>query len=141
MASTLAAQPAERWARLFTLVADLTPADLQVPWGGGQKLDDGSVQVPFPIYSDAINAVIGLLYELNVVVVFNWSEWHRTTPLFPDAHGLADAPVADAARLTTTFIRGERFSDGAIQGAIESGALQAIFTRLRRWFDEEYPAR
>jgi O-acetyl-ADP-ribose deacetylase (regulator of RNase III) len=141
IASTLAAQPAERWARLFELVDGLTPADLQVRWGGGQKLDDGAFQVPFPIYSAAINTIIHLLYELKVMVAFAWPEWHRTTPLFPDGRGLADAPVADAARLATTFVRGERFSDGAIQQAIESGALQAILDRLRRWFDHEYPAR
>ncbi|MFC4584791.1 DUF6508 domain-containing protein [Sphaerisporangium corydalis] len=129
------------WARLFALVGGLTPADLEVRWGGGQALADGGVQAPFPIYGDAINVIIGLLYELDVIVVFDWPNWHLASPLFPYGRDLADAPVADAARLATTFVRGERFSEGAIQQAIEGGALQAIFDRLRRWFDEEYAGR
>ncbi|RCG32752.1 hypothetical protein DQ384_04560 [Sphaerisporangium album] len=140
IAATLAAQPAERWARLFSLAGALSPAGLQVPWGGGQKLAAGSVQVPHPLHGDAIDEVVALLYELKVIVVFDWQQWHRTTPLFPDGRGLAGAPVADAARLATTFVRGERFSDGAIHRAIETGALRAILDRLRRWFDDERPA-
>ena len=43
------------------------------------------------------------------------------------------------ARLATTYVRGERFGDGAIQQAIENGALLAILNRLRRWFKIEHP--
>jgi len=59
--------------------------------------------------------------------------------LLPDAAGLMEAPVADAARLATTYVRGERFSDGAIQQFIENGALLVILNRLRRWFETEHP--
>jgi hypothetical protein len=61
--------------------------------------------------------------------------------LFPEATGLAEAPVADAARLATTYIRGERFGDGAIEQALQNGALLAILARLRRWFETEHPER
>jgi hypothetical protein len=51
----------------------------------------------------------------------------------PDA--LADAPVTDAVRLLTAIQRAERFSDGAIEGALERGVMQAALARLRRWYD------
>ncbi|SDQ34760.1 O-acetyl-ADP-ribose deacetylase (regulator of RNase III), contains Macro domain [Thermostaphylospora chromogena] len=140
IAAALAAQPDEAWRRLFDLADALTPDDLKVTWEGGEETEPGVRTVPWPGYSRAVRRILDALSELGVVVVFDWTEWHRRSPLFPDGRGLRDAPVADAARLATTYIRGERFRDGSIQQAIENGALQAILDRLRRWYHEERPA-
>lgn len=137
IAAALAAQPEEAWRRLFDLADALTPDDLKVTWQGGEETEPGVRTAPWPEYSPAVRRILDALSELGVVVVFDWTEWHRRSPLFPDGRGLRDAPVADAARLATTYIRGERFSAGSIQRAIENGALQAILDRLRRWYAEE----
>lgn len=138
IAAALAEQPVGRWKRLFALADALTPEDLRVTWEGGDEVKPGVVTAPYPRYSPAINEIVTMLDDLGVIVPFDWPEWHRTSPLFPRADGLAEAPVADAARLATTFVRGERFNDGSIQEAIENGALQAILDRLRRWYHEEH---
>ncbi|MFJ2034131.1 DUF6508 domain-containing protein [Streptosporangium sp. NPDC087985] len=138
MAATLAAQPAESWEELFALADRLTPADLQTPWGGGQRRESGAIQVPYPVYSDTVSAITDLLYRLNVLVVFDWPSWYHQDR-YPGGRGLADAPVAQAARLATSIIRGERFCDGAIAGALRDGTMQAILHRLRRWYAEERP--
>ncbi|WP_308170214.1 DUF6508 domain-containing protein [Acrocarpospora catenulata] len=137
----LAAHPAERWRHLFTLVDQLTPADREVPWGGGQETRPGVTQMPYPIYSQRFLEVVRLLGELDVVVPFDWGAWSKASPYFPEGRGLAEAPVADAARLATAYVRGERFTDGALEYALENGAMQAILDRLRRWFADEHPGR
>lgn len=137
IAARLAAQPEERWRELFAAADALTPADLEVRWGGGQEIEPGVFQTGYPIYSDAVERVVGLLRRLGLVVVFDWPAWHDGNPLFPEGRGLDDAPVADAARLATTFIRGERFSEGAIGYGFATGAFQAVVRRLRRWYEEE----
>jgi O-acetyl-ADP-ribose deacetylase (regulator of RNase III) len=139
IAAALAAKPVERWRRLFDLADSLSPGKLEVRWRGGDEKEPGVFTVGYPVYSDSVSAIVESLYELGVIVSFNWPEWHRTSPLFPDAVGLTEAPVADAARLATTFVRGERFSEGAIHQALENGALLAILNRLRRWFETERP--
>ncbi|MFG3438750.1 DUF6508 domain-containing protein [Nonomuraea sp. NPDC047897] len=139
IAARLAARPEERWRELFARADALTPADLRVAWGGGQEIEPGVIQMPYPVYGDAVMRICALLGELGVVVVFGWPDWVRGNPLWPDGEGLDDAPVADAARLATAIIRGERFSDGTIGRALDHGAFQAVLRRLRRWFDEERP--
>ncbi|WP_246264408.1 DUF6508 domain-containing protein [Acrocarpospora pleiomorpha] len=134
----LAARPSEHWEKLFALADALTDADLEVTWEGGPEPgEEGVSEMPHAIYSDALDAVLSVLVGLQVIVPFDWSAWHRATPLFPDGNGLDQAPVADAARLATTFIRAERFSEGTIQEAIQSGALHAILRRLRHWYQNE----
>jgi O-acetyl-ADP-ribose deacetylase (regulator of RNase III) len=135
IAADLAAQPAERWQALFARADALTDADLEVRWGGGHQVEPGVTHMPYPIYSDAVHEVLALLSGLHTVVVFDWMRWVRVNPL--PAEGLGAAPVAVAVRITTSIIRGERFSEGTIEQAIDNGMLRAIIDRLRRWFDSE----
>jgi hypothetical protein len=44
-------------------------------------------------------------------------------------------PVADAARMATSLMRGERFCDGLIASALEDGTFAAMMERLRSWHD------
>lgn len=50
--------------------------------------------------------------------------------------GLAQAPVAEAMRLVTVIVCGERFSDGAIAKAIEDGSLLTAAKRIIAVLDE-----
>lgn len=133
IAAELAAIPEERWQRLFERMDGLTDADREVKWGGGNEVRPGVTQMPHPIYSDAVDEIRRLL----PVAVCDWSTWIRENPVFPAGDGLDRRPVADAVRLATAYIRGERFSDGAIKMAVDNGALRAIVDRLRKWFEQE----
>ncbi len=132
IAAGLAAHPAERWRELFAAVDGLTPADRAVAW----ETPEG--QLPYPRYTERFWRVVRLLAELDVVVPFDWGAWSHDSPLHPGGRGLAGAPVADAARLATAYVRGERFCDGTLESGLGNGALDAIFDRLRRWFTEEH---
>jgi hypothetical protein len=123
--------PAQRWQELFAVADALTEADREVVWGGGQELSPGVSQVPYPKYSERVNR----LRKLLPVLEFNWKQWVKGNPLFPEGHGLAEAPVADAARLSTVYLHGERFNEGAIGIALRSGAFDAIIARLRHWYE------
>jgi|GEM_PF-772916 len=136
ISATLAAQPGELWEELFALADRLTAADLQTPWAGGRKLESGAVQAPYPVYADTVRAIMSLLDRLNVAVVFDWTSWYRSDR-YPGGRGLADAPVAEAARLTTVLVRGERFSEGTIAENLKDGTMRALLDRLRRWYLEE----
>lgn len=137
IAAALARGPEHRWRRLFEIADSLTAEDLDVEWGGGQRTESGAIQAPYPRYSEPVEEIRRLLSELGVVVAFDWASWMGVSPVFPRAEGLAEAPVAEACRLATAYLRGERFTDGAIEQAIDNGALRAILDRLRRWHDDE----
>ncbi len=132
IAAGLAAHPADRWRRLFAAVDALTAAERVVTWETPEN------QLPYPVYSERFWQVVRLLAELDVVVPFDWGAWSASSPLHPDGRGLAGAPVADAARLATAYVRGERFCEGTLETGLANGALDAIFDRLRVWCTEEH---
>lgn len=65
----------------------------------------------------------------------NWDGSRR----YPRGVGLAEAPVADAMRLVTVIVRGERFCDGTIAKAIDDGSLVAAAERIITALDESTP--
>jgi hypothetical protein len=129
--ASLEAWPTSRWQELFEVADALTDVDRQLVRGGGQELEPGVHQSPYPRYS----ARILRLCKLLPVVEFNWKQWVGGNPLFPEGYGLDEAPVADAARLANVYLSGERINDGAIGIALRSGAMDAIVARLRQWYE------
>lgn len=84
--------------------------------------------------SDACQAFVSEIYELGFVHDFDWMQWLAT----PDGQKLASRPEAvatasadDLRKLLTAILRGERFGDGQIEGAFESGLLLAIARRAK----------
>jgi O-acetyl-ADP-ribose deacetylase (regulator of RNase III) len=123
--------PGEKWRELFELADGLTAEDRDFSWGGGEKNADGVIQWPYPKYSDRLRQLYVALPGANI----DWMKWMSGNPLRTDPARLASAPVADAARLATVYVRGERFNDGVFGRAFQDGSMDAIIARLRAWVD------
>ena len=80
-------------------------------------------------YDETIEEVLAALRAVNAQPVFDWMSWNGSRR-YPRGAGLTDAPVADAMRLITTIVRGERFCDGTIARAVEDGSLMAAAERI-----------
>jgi hypothetical protein len=131
------------WWALWEAVDALAGETRFATWAGGEVVRTTVVdgverpvhQMPYPIYSEPVERVRSLLGALGLHVPFDWMSWEGVRRYQADPDALADAPVTDAVRLLTAIQRAERFSDGAIEGALERGVMQAALARLRRWYD------
>lgn len=90
----------------------------------------------YPVYDTAIDDLVDALLAVNAQPSFDWMSWDGTRR-YRGGAGLADAPVADAMRLVTVIVRGERFCDGTIANAIEDGSLVAAAERISAALDED----
>ncbi|MEA2687340.1 MAG: hypothetical protein QOE93_2535 [Actinomycetota bacterium] len=131
----LRAQPIDRWLALWAAVDDLDVEQEHATWDyGGTPVR----HLPWVSYSDALLRVVGALSAAGAFVPFDWPAWDGVAR-YRTGTGLDDAPVADAVRMATAIVRGDRFSEGTIAGTLDDGTLPAVLRRLRRWFDEERP--
>lgn len=84
-------------------------------------------------YSDAAEKFIRAAYRLAWIVPgFNWNEWMDTVEskaLREDAAVLARATPEQLAKLLTAYVRGDRFCEGALLQAFESGLLVRVLRR------------
>jgi len=101
--------------------------------GEGSSADP--LALSFPEYDAAFEELVEALLAAGAQPVFDWMNWDGCR-LYPGGGGLAGAPVADAMRLITVIIRGERFCDGSIAKAIEDGSLVAATERIIAALDE-----
>jgi hypothetical protein len=117
------------WADRF---AD--PAFSAGAWTPSRTDDDGVIHMGWFDLSDVCQAFVSEMYELGFVHDFEWMQWLAT----PEGRDLAARPEAvatasadDLGKLLTAIIRSERFGDGQIEGAFESGLLLAIARRAQ----------
>lgn len=86
--------------------------------------------------ADEVDQLVGLLYELKVVVPFDWPGWY-SLERYPGGRGIESASAADAVRLITSYVRGDRFSEGAFAGGLDDGTVKAAIDRLWSWYRQE----
>ncbi len=123
-------------ARLEALAAFLPVferADFRLgTWAGGEMMADGVIQMPYYSFGPEAARFISIAYEFGWVIPFDWGTWAQTPKgqlLSAGGDAVATATPDDLARLLTTLIRSERFGDGQLEGAYESGLLTAIVSR------------
>ncbi|MFI9407826.1 DUF6508 domain-containing protein [Nocardia sp. NPDC052316] len=134
--SVLRAAPREAWHQLWSAVDDIRAEDPQALGSWRTNNRDGSLCMPHVQYSEAVDRMTQAVYAVGAIVGFDWMKWDRKTA-YPGGRGLETAPVADAARVLTAVIRGERFGDGIILTALNDGTLPAALQRLRTWYEQQ----
>ncbi len=101
-------------------------------WAEVTRDADGVMQMPWFEYGEAARAFVADAYAFEWVADFDWVRWaasSRGRCLLADPALVARASAAELARLLTVIVRGERFSEGELAGAFESGMLGAILRR------------
>jgi hypothetical protein len=101
-------------------------------WGGGQPDAQGVIQMPYVERSDEAQRFVTEAASAGWIFPFDWPTWAATPEaraLLGDPARVAAASADDLARLLTTIVRGDRFSEGTLVHAHESGLLTAITRR------------
>lgn len=101
-------------------------------WDHPEPRTSGIHVLPFCCLSDAGQEFYKAVYRLGWVTQFQWSEWMQT----PEGRELTGSPsrIAEAtpdqlAKVITAYVRGDRFTEGLLCSAFESGLLTAIVRR------------
>jgi len=129
-------QPAPKTTQLASITTRLVEPDLvvaaEVP---APEILDGVWSIPYAEYPPVVDELIATAYEDDWVRRnLDWTTWLTTTEaqsLVNDAGAVEQATTEQLARLLTAIVRQERFTDGAILGALKSGLLQRIARRIR----------
>lgn len=108
-------------------------------WRGGKPDEQGVIHMPWFEYDEGIAGWPGACAGGSLILMgFDWMAWMQT----PDGIAISSAPAAiesassaDLARLVTAIARGDRFVEGNLAGAIESGMVTAICRRAAALID------
>jgi hypothetical protein len=101
-------------------------------WVVSEPDANGVVQMPWFEYSEAAQAFHSLAGTAGWIQPFDWMAWAGSPEgrrLISDPGLVAQASAEDLQRLITAMIRGDRFSEGELAAAFESGMVAAIVRR------------
>jgi hypothetical protein len=99
-------------------------------WRGGEEDADGVIQMPWFELSDDAQAFVGELGRHGWIVVFGWRAWEDDARELIEGDGLATADVETIRRLFTLLVRSDRFVEGQLAWAFESGLMTRVVQRL-----------
>ena len=103
-------------------------------WVSGKEILPGVSTMPYYSMSDAANRMMKLLYELNLIVAFDWMEWEEGSALLSgnDLEKLNELPAHVIVGLLTALARNDRFCDGAWGSAVENGKVAKLLSELEK---------
>ena len=100
-------------------------------WTPSRTRDDGVIVMGYFTLSEAADAFLRDLGRAGLVRPFDWMAWLATPrgEELREPAAVATATPEELANLLTAIVRSERFSEGSLEGAFESGLLLAIAHR------------
>lgn len=101
-------------------------------WAGGAETEPGVIQMPYVSYDPVVDSFRKVAYEHGWVKKdFAWSAWMQSDEARSLRAGTAirSATSDQLGQLLTFCIRQDRFVEGALMGAFESGLILRIVER------------
>nr|WP_282433899.1 DUF6508 domain-containing protein [Desulfitobacterium sp. LBE] len=109
-------------------------------WGGGEKLGDNHLTMPYPDYERTLHDFIQAIYKSNIMCYDYLDIIHKRgidgTEQMNSAIDTADFELTKA--ILTGYVRQERFCDGLWESAVEDKTFLKILNRLQRLLSEMF---
>ncbi|MET3353939.1 UNVERIFIED_ORG: hypothetical protein ABID33_001845 [Xanthobacter viscosus] len=100
---------------------------------GGEQTEPGVFQMPFIQYDPVVDAFVKAAYRHSWVLMdFDWPVWAQSDEakaLQDDETAIAMATPEQLGRLITVCVRQERFCDGTLMSAFDSGLILRVVER------------
>jgi hypothetical protein len=112
---------------------------------GGEQIKPGVIEMPWFHLGEAASKFVDLCYSDGWVLErFDWMNWSGTEEakdLFGDPDKLATATPQQLAQVLTAQIRADRFAEGTLAEAFETGLLERIVRRAKQLSLNNPPGR
>jgi hypothetical protein len=123
----------EDWRPLLDLIPEIERTTCFGKTSGGQEDTDGYIQMPYWIPSQVVERFHDVVYDIPVVFSFDWMKWDEGRKLLSDENTEFDSlDLLTKCKLITAIVRNNRFCDGYLVSAFESGLILKILKAIER---------
>ena len=121
----------QNWNKLFDLISQIEQTKTFGEVVVDQEVESGVKQFPYVNYSSLVHEFYKIVYDLKLVVVFNWMDWTEGKEII-DKQAYEGQNIITLCKLLTTIIRADRFSDGYLLSAFKHGDILAILKEMKK---------
>lgn len=122
----------EDWQPLLELIPQIEKTLSFGEWISG-KDKNGFNQTPYCNPAPIVCQFEGIILRIPVMIVFDWGSWLQGSTMLSDKDFDFDSiDLVAKCKLITAIVRSDRFCEGALVGAFESGLILRILKSIER---------
>ena len=126
------------WQPLMDLIPKIESTSKFSEWAGGEKDENGVIQMPYSIESPIVSQFLEVVYAIPIIIAFDWGAWDEGRKIASDENFDFDsADLLTKCKLITAIVRNDRFCEGALASAFESGLILKILKSIEKVISAE----
>ncbi len=120
------------WRPLLDLIPEIEKTSKFGEMKGGEKNEKGVITMPYWVESLIVSRFHKIVYDLPIVISFDWGSWNEGRKIVNDKNFNFDSiDIPTMCKIITAIVRNNRFCDGALVSAFESGLILKILKSIK----------
>ena len=121
------------WKPLIELIPKVESTSKFGEWASAEKNEEETIQFPDCIEETIVSQFLDIVYRLPIIISFDWGAWEEGREIASNDdfdHDTLDLPTK--CKLITAIVRNNRFCDGVLVSAFESGLILRILKSIEK---------
>jgi hypothetical protein len=128
----------QNWKPLLALIPKIENAAEFGKWSGGTADEDGVLQFPYCVPAPIVSQFLEVVYAIPIIVSFDWGSWDEGRKMASDeTFNFDSTDLVTKCKLITAIVRNDRFCEGALVSAFESGLIVKILKSIEKTVNSE----
>jgi hypothetical protein len=125
---------AEGWKPLLDLIPEIEQVETFQELIEPSRIDEnGHIRLPVYRTNKVVEQFHRLVYEIGIVLNFDWVSWDEGRKIVSDSDFDFDSiDILTKCKIITAVVRSERFRDGALAEAFQSGLILKLLKSIER---------
>jgi hypothetical protein len=121
------------WKPLLDLIPEIEKTQTFGDFYGVERTESNELVLPYTVNGSLVDQFLEIVYELPVIINFKWSAWAegREMARNPD-FDFNSIDIPTKCKLITALVRNDRFNDGVLINAFESGLMLRILKAIKQ---------
>ncbi|OCC15982.1 hypothetical protein DBT_0444 [Dissulfuribacter thermophilus] len=121
------------WQPLLALIPEIENTSKFCEWCGGDKNKEGVITFPYSVPAPIVSKFLEIVYAIPIIINFDWGSWDEGRKIASDeGFDFNTIDLVTKCKLITAIVRNDRFCDGALVSAFESGLILKILKSIEK---------
>ena len=121
------------WKPLLSLIPEIEKTTIFGECVPSKQMGENGHSFPYWSSAPVVDRFIQLVYKMPVIVHFKWSAWDKGRKMALDEDfDFNSIDIATKCKLITAIVRSDRFSDGALIEAFDSGLILKLLKSINQ---------
>ena len=121
------------WQPLFALIPKIENTSIFGECAGGDKNEKGVALFLYCVPAPVVSQFLEIVYAIPIVIGFGWGAWDEGRKMARDeSFDFDTTDLITKCKLITAIVRNDRFCEGALVAAFESGLILKILKSMEK---------